>query len=44
VIGIFDWEIDYGELFWFKGKPMQVNLSSNYMLPDEIDEELKRGW
>jgi hypothetical protein len=44
VIGIFDWEIDYGELFWFKGKPMQVSLSSNYMLPNEIEEELKRGW
>jgi hypothetical protein len=44
MIGIFEWENDYGELFWFKGKPMQVSLSSNYMLPDEIEEELKRGW
>ena len=44
VIGIFDWENDYGELFWFKGKPMQVSLSNNYLLPDEIEAELKRGW
>jgi hypothetical protein len=43
VIGIFDWENDYGELFWLKGEPMQVSLSSNYMLPDEIEAELKRG-
>ncbi len=44
LIGIFDWENDYGELFWFKGEPMQVSLSSNYMLTDEIEAELKRGW
>jgi hypothetical protein len=44
VIGIFDWENDYGELFWFMGKPMQVSLTSNYMLPNEIETELKRGW
>ena len=44
VIGIFDWENDYGELFWFKGKPMQFSLSSNYLLPDEIEAELERGW
>ena len=44
ILGIFDWENDYGELFWFKGKHMQVSLSSNYMLPGEIEEELKRGW
>jgi hypothetical protein len=44
VIGIFEWENDYGELFWFKGNPMQVSLSSNYLLPDEIEAELKRGW
>ena len=44
VIGIFDWENDYGELFWFTGKPMQVSLSNNYLLPEEIEQELKRGW
>ncbi len=44
VIGIFDWENDYGELFWFKGRHLQFSLSSNFLLPDEIEEELKRGW
>ena len=44
LIGIFERENDYGELFWLKRKPMQVSLSSNYMLPDEIEAELKRGW
>jgi hypothetical protein len=44
VIGIFDWENDYGELFWFNGKSMQVSLSNNYLLPEEIEAELKRGW
>ncbi|MBE0687476.1 MAG: hypothetical protein IH585_15915 [Anaerolineaceae bacterium] len=43
VTGIFDWENDYGELFWFKGKTMQQSLSNNYLLPEEIEVELKRG-
>jgi len=44
LIGIFDWENDYGELFWFKGRHMNVHLSSNYLLPEEIESELERGW
>jgi hypothetical protein len=44
VIGIFERENDYGELFWFSGKPMQVDLSSNYLLPGEIEAELKQDW
>ena len=44
ISGIFDWEVDYGELFWFRGEEMQFSLSSNYLLPDEIAAELKRGW
>jgi len=44
LIGIFDWENDYGELFWLKGRTMSVRLSNNYLLPDEIEAELKRGW
>jgi hypothetical protein len=44
ITGIFDWEIDYGELFWFKGREYQFSLSSNFLLPDEIEEELERGW
>lgn len=42
--GIFDWEEDYGELFWFRGKEMNFSLSSNYLLPEEIERELERGW
>jgi len=44
LIGIFDWENDYGELFWLKGRHLDFRLSSNYMLPGEIEEELERGW
>jgi hypothetical protein len=44
VIGIFDWENDYGELFWFKGKHLQFSLSRNYLLPEEIELELQRGY
>lgn len=44
VTGIFDWENDYGELFWFKGRPMKFSLSSNYLSSAEIEAELKRGW
>jgi hypothetical protein len=44
ISGIFDWENDYGELFWFRGEAMQFSLSSNYLLPEEIEVELKRGW
>jgi len=42
VNGIFERENDYGELFWFSGKRMQVYLSSNYLLPNEIEAELKQ--
>lgn len=44
VSGIFDREIDYGQLFWFKGKPMEKDVESVYMLPEEIEDMLKRGW
>ena len=44
ISGIFDWENDYGELFWFRGKHTEFRLSSNYLLPGEIEQELKRGW
>ena len=44
ISGIFDWEVDYGELFWFRGEAMHFSLSSNYLLPDEIAAELERGW
>ena len=44
ICGIFDWENDYGELLWFKGEEMSFRLSSNYLLPDQIETELSRGW
>jgi hypothetical protein len=44
LIGIFDWENDYGELFWFKGKHLQFSISRNYLLPEEIELELQRGY
>lgn len=44
ISGIFDWENDYGELFWFRGEEMEFRLSGNYMLPNEIEAELERGW
>jgi hypothetical protein len=44
VSGIFDREIDYGQLFWFKGKQVQMDVISVYMLPEDIEEMLKRGW
>jgi len=43
-IGIFDWENDYGELFWFRGRQLQFSLSSNYLLPEEIQFELSREY
>jgi hypothetical protein len=40
VSGIFDREVDYGQLFWFKGKQVETNVLSVYMLPEEIEEML----
>lgn len=44
VTGVFDREIDGGELFWFKGKEMSLDVGCSYMLPDEIEETIRRGW
>ena len=44
ISGIFDWEVDYGELFWFRGEEMQISLLNNYLLPEEIEAELKLGY
>ncbi len=43
LIGIFDREIDYSELFWFKGKQMDITLYNNYMTPQEIEDMLIQG-
>jgi hypothetical protein len=44
VSGIFDREIDYGQLFWFNGKQVETDVENVYMLPEEIEEMLTRGW
>jgi hypothetical protein len=44
VCGILDLEIDYGRLFWFRGTPMEASVWDVYMLPEEIEEMLERGW
>lgn len=44
LIGILDLEIDYGQLFWFKGEEVEFTPSDNYLLPEELEKELKRGW
>ena len=43
VYGIFDCEIDHGQLFWFKGKHLETSVWDVHMLPDEIEEMLERG-
>jgi hypothetical protein len=42
--GIFDREIDGGELFWLHGQQLSEDIWDIYMPPDEIEEMLNRGW
>ena len=42
--GILDREMDGGELFWLNGRQLSGHLSEIYLTPDEVEEELKRGW
>jgi hypothetical protein len=42
--GVFDREVDWGELFWYRGEEMSVSLIENYLLPDQLAEFLERGW
>ena len=47
IIGILDREVDYGELFWFKGfvyEPYEQSVLNVYTTPDEIEDMIKRGW
>lgn len=47
IIGILDREVDYGELFWFRGKsyqPYEKSVLNVYTTPDEIEDMLKQGW
>jgi len=41
--GIFDREIDGGELFWLHGQQLSEDIWDIYMPPDEIKEMLNRG-
>jgi len=43
VCGILDLEIDYGRLFWFGGREVEASVGDVYMLPEEIEEMLRRG-
>ena len=40
--GIFDQEVDYGELFWYRGKRMDITVIDNYMLPNDLDQFLRK--
>jgi hypothetical protein len=44
LIGILDLEIDYGQMFWFMGEEIDYTPVSNYMLPEEIEEAIRKGW
>ena len=42
--GVFNREVDWPELFWLKGKRYSKSIRSAFMLPEEIEDELKKGW
>ena len=44
LMGILDVEVDYGRLFWFLGEEVDFTPGSNYLLPEEMAEDLNRGW
>ena len=37
VCGVFNREAGGGEVFWFKGREMAIDIDDQYMLPDEIE-------
>ena len=39
--GIFDQEVDYGELFWYQGKRMSLTVPDNFPLPEELETFLR---
>ncbi|HNS51653.1 MAG TPA: hypothetical protein PKO09_10795 [Anaerolineae bacterium] len=43
VCGILDLEVDYGQLFWFRGRQVEASVWDVYTLPEEIEEMLERG-
>lgn len=44
LIGILDVEVDYGQMFWFMGGEIDYTPGSNYMLPEEFEQEILRGY
>jgi hypothetical protein len=44
LIGILDIENDYGQLFWFLGEEIEFTPGGNYLLPEELEEDINRGW
>ena len=42
VCGVFDREIDCGELFWLGGKRLSLHLSHDFLLPDKLEQMLLR--
>ncbi len=44
LIGILDLEIDYGRLFWLEGEEVDYVISDNYLLLEEIKQEMNRGY
>ena len=41
VCGVFNREAGGGEVFWFKGKEMAIDIDDQFMLPDEIESLLE---
>ncbi len=39
--GIFDQEVEYGDLFWYMGKRMSVSVLDNYILPEDLEKFLQ---
>lgn len=42
LIGILDLEDDDGQLFWFKGRHLELDLPNNFLLPEEIEQLIKQ--
>ena len=42
LIGILDLEDDDNQLFWFKGRHLELILPNNFLLPEEIEQIVKQ--
>ena len=41
ICGVFNREMGGGELFWYKGQRYSIELSDQFLLPDEIEQQLR---